>query len=792
MRGLLFLLLLAFAFAPVAAEAQHLVGTVHDESTGEAIPGAHVLIDGRDGRHGTISGPDGSFRLSGLQQATYRLEVSMLGYTRHSGEVVVSGTETRFDVFLRPAAYDLDEVVVRATRLSVPLWSVSHSVTVLDEAAVRTQQSAGQSLNDILGKTIPGLGVSTGSTSIYGQTLRGRSIAVMIDGVPQSTTRNTSRDFSTLDPSIIERVEVIRGATSLYGDGATGGIINIITRSPLGQSLRTRTDVEAGGSLAALGEGLQGRFSQSVSGSSGRVGYTGGFALQRTSGLYDAEGDLIPPDPYGQGGLAASTSYDVHAKTTYSRGPHRVQILANHYRSEQETDYTTDPSVNQQVPGEAKAVAMEGLQLDRRIGSRNTVASADYWHGGLAGGNLHAQAFFRDYMTRFQPFDGRPWAAYGAIIQSYLESQKAGARLEYERGLPADVQLLIGLDLTAENTQQPVFIIDPDVYDASGGLSFQVAGEQPWVPLMKPRQAGLFGQVSGSPFSWLDLQGGIRYERARLNIDDFTTLAGNDVNGGSLAYDPVLFNAGAVVHTSASTRLFASFSQGFSLTDIGLYLRSAPDGFTVGNRALQAQTVNNVEVGAGVNTRPVRASLSGFYNQSDLGTTSAGLDMAVVRAPERVYGVEATLDLRPNDALRLGSTFTWAEGEHDVNEDGEYLPLNTFRIQPLKLTAYGEYEVSERWTNRLQVLYSGDRTRAYDNRANPEVVLFGERPVESYAVVDFISTVQAGPGMLRLGVENLLNNQYFPVVSQLMYNGGNSSRAAAPGIQLRVGYTVTY
>jgi iron complex outermembrane recepter protein len=485
-------------------------------------------------------------------------------------------------------------------------------------------------------------------------------------------------------------------------------------------------------------------------------------------------------------------SYDMHGKMTYSNGAHRVQVVANHFRSQQQTEYTTDPTVNQQPPGEAKAVTMEGLRLDRRIGSRNTVASADYWHADLAGGSLHTQIFFRDYMTRFQPFDGRPWAAYGAIVQSYLESQKAGARLEYERRLPGDIQVLGGLDLTAENTQQPVYIIDPDAYDASGGLTFHVVGEQPWVPLMKPRQAGLFGLVSGSPFTWLDLQGGIRYERARLNIDDFTTLAGNRVNGGSLAYDPVLFNAGAVVHTSSATRLFASFSQGFSLTDIGLYLRSAPDGFTVGNRTLEAQTVNNVELGAGLNTRPVRASLTGFYNQSDLGTTSAGLDMAVVRAPERVYGIEATLDTRPSNVLRLGGTFTWTEGENDVDEDGEYLPLNTFRIQPLKLTAYGEYDVMEGWTNRLQLLFSGERTRAYEQRANPDVVLFGERPVGSYVVVDLISTIQTGPGTLRLGVENLLNSQYFPVVSQLMYNGGNSSRAAAPGIQLRVGYSVTY
>jgi iron complex outermembrane recepter protein len=296
-----FLLLFFLIVAPAAAQAQQLVGTVYDETSRAGIPGAHVVVEGPTGRHGTISGADGSFSISGLQQAAYRLDVSILGYARHTAEIEI-GADTRFDVFLRPAEYNLDEVVVRAARLSIPLSSLSRSVTVLDEAAVREQQGVGQSLNDILGKTVPGLGTSTGSTSIYGQTLRGRSIAVMIDGVPQSTTRNTSRDFATLDPSIIERVEVIRGATSLYGDGATGGIINIITKNPSGRGLRMRTDVEAGSSLSAPGDGLQGRIAQSVFGSSGRVGYTGAVALQRTSGLYDAEGDLIRRIRTGRGG----------------------------------------------------------------------------------------------------------------------------------------------------------------------------------------------------------------------------------------------------------------------------------------------------------------------------------------------------------------------------------------------------------------------------------------------------------------------------------------------------------
>ncbi|MFX7540979.1 TonB-dependent receptor plug domain-containing protein, partial [Acinetobacter baumannii] len=67
--------------------------------------------------------------------------------------------------------------------------------------------------------------------SINGQTLRGRNLAVLIDGIPQSTTINVRRDLFNIDASAIERIEVLRGPTAIYGDGATGGVINI-TRAP--------------------------------------------------------------------------------------------------------------------------------------------------------------------------------------------------------------------------------------------------------------------------------------------------------------------------------------------------------------------------------------------------------------------------------------------------------------------------------------------------------------------------------------------------------------------------------
>ena len=50
----------------------------------------------------------------------------------------------------------------------------------------------------------------------------------MIDGVSLNSSRSISRQFDSIDPFNIERIEVLSGATSVYGAGATGGVINIV------------------------------------------------------------------------------------------------------------------------------------------------------------------------------------------------------------------------------------------------------------------------------------------------------------------------------------------------------------------------------------------------------------------------------------------------------------------------------------------------------------------------------------------------------------------------------------
>lgn len=145
---------------------------------------------------------------------------------------------------------DIETISVSATRSSYPVSTVPATITVIDQEELKSQLAVTQDLSQILGNLLPSFSPSRQKLTANGETLRGREPLYMVDGVPQSTPlRNGSRDGNTIDPAMIERIEIIRGANAIQGMGASGGIINIITKSPGEQ----KHQVSLSGSLPTTG-----------------------------------------------------------------------------------------------------------------------------------------------------------------------------------------------------------------------------------------------------------------------------------------------------------------------------------------------------------------------------------------------------------------------------------------------------------------------------------------------------------------------------------------------------------
>lgn len=678
------------------------------------------------------------------------------------------------------------DIVVTATRTEEQVNDVPRSVTVINREEIEQQTNLSRDLGEILGKVVPGLAPPTQSLSTFGQSLRGRNSLVLIDGVPQSTSRNVFRDLRTIDPGAVERIEVLRGPTAIYGDGATGGVINIITRTPTEEALSSTTELGVNSSLTQLEDSFGNDIRHLISGRDNNFDFTVSASFANTGSFFDAEGDRIPADPNGQGGLADAQTVNLFGKFGVEFDEQqRLELTFNRFDTSQDTEFTSDPIVNT-LAGRQKARALRGLDLEDPQGTENTVINLDYTHENIFGSRVQGQVYYRDFFTRFFPFDARNFASLGnSIFQSRVESEKVGGRLQIETPLfnQGTASLLWGLDYFNEDTSQPVGIFDPATYDSSGGLAFRQIGDRVWTPPLELNSLGLFAQLKWDISDRLSVSGGIRHEDAGVNVDDFTTLAGNNISGGELDFNATLFNIGAVFSATEEVNLFTNFSQGFSLADIGLVLRNASAGFSLESLSPEPQKINNYEIGVRGNWESVQASLVGFYNDSNLGTTFTAPG-TVIRAPEKIYGVEATLDVQPSDIWQLGGSVSLVEGEIDTNDDGDYDPLDGFRIPPLIIRAYVENETLPGWRNRLQALFSGSRDRFNDDLA------FGRRAVDSYLTVDYISSIDIGSGTLQLGIENLFNSQYFPVVSQLQ--SIDTAYAAARGRTLSLRYSINW
>ena len=637
------------------------------------------------------------------------------------------------------------------------------AVTVVDREAIEDQAALGGNVGDILAKTVPGLSPSTHGLTTVAQTLRGRNLFVLIDGIPQTISlRDGLHSLNSIDPASIERIEVIRGSNGVYGFGGTGGIINIITRKNEKGAPLYRTEVNGGVSTEHLKDSEQYGVSQSVTGGQGAFDYQLRGSVEKRNSFFDADGDRSPPDPNGQGGIDDSSQFDQLAKLGFDLdAQRRLQFTTSYYDIKQDTSYVLAPGVY----GEQKTRAVKGDPGGKDQGTENLNVNLTYNDARLFGDtSFGAQLYYRDYMTRFGYFA----TFYPGGGQSKTESERLGSRLDFET--PFDVlsgaKLLWGLDTLMETTSQPL----------EDGRTF--------VPEMDQNSVAPFLQAELRLDEQWTVNAGLRYEKFWFEVDDYTTVFGADVQGGELEYSETVFNTGAKYQINNVWAATATFSQGFTVPEIGRTLRQPQQGTSLDQIRPQPQVVDNYELGTEAVWTSADLALTLFYSESELGTSLAAANanepIPVLRSPERIYGFEAAFNVYPTDNLSTGGTFTWMEGKVDSDDNGSYesyLPGN--RISPLKLTGYVEHRTSARWSNRLQAMVVGDRDRFNGTG-------FGRGEVESYTIVDLTSRWQLRHGDITLAVNNLLNEDYFPVISQI-YNF-DTQYTQGPGRSVMVTY----
>lgn len=170
----------------------------------------------------------------------------------------------------------LDTLVITGTRTEKSISDSPVQVTVLqrEELEARQVNTVAEALRHIPGVQLGSIHGDEGDQVIM-QGMQGDQVAVLIDGMPVSASTGSTVNLSRLNLNQVERIEVVRGATSaLYGSDAMGGVVNIITAEPARPEGRVRWQGTSYGDLntddAALG--LLGEQRLSLSGATGQIG----------------------------------------------------------------------------------------------------------------------------------------------------------------------------------------------------------------------------------------------------------------------------------------------------------------------------------------------------------------------------------------------------------------------------------------------------------------------------------------------------------------------------------------
>jgi TonB-linked SusC/RagA family outer membrane protein len=238
---------LLWAF-PAQAQTGEVSGRVVDETTGQPIEGAQVVVVGTNIRG--QSRVDGLYNLVNVPVGSRQVRVMIVGHATQTATLTIQpGVTVTLDFTLSRAVISLDAMVVTGQAGAVSRREIGNSVSTIG-----AEQIANLPIRDV-GQALQGLAAgvtvmdNSGQVGV-GQRIRLRGInsvtmgnqpLIYVDGVrildralndDPETGNLAPSPLHDINPEDIERVEVVKGAaaTTLYGTEASAGVIQIFTR----------------------------------------------------------------------------------------------------------------------------------------------------------------------------------------------------------------------------------------------------------------------------------------------------------------------------------------------------------------------------------------------------------------------------------------------------------------------------------------------------------------------------------------------------------------------------------
>ena len=233
--------LFLFLFFPFVFQAQSVIrgslsGKIVDKN-GSPIIGANLIL--QPDSHQVQTDKNGYFTFKNIIAGEYTVAVSYIGYKAYQNNVLIEvDKKSNIKITLEEEQNALQQVMVYGKETKVDnLLDIQRSampVTVITKETIA--QMGSRRLDEVL-KEQTGIAVVNeigGGARAVGVQMQGFGsdyVMILIDGQPMVGRNSGNFDLSRISVSNIERIEIIKGASScLFGSEALGGAINIVTR----------------------------------------------------------------------------------------------------------------------------------------------------------------------------------------------------------------------------------------------------------------------------------------------------------------------------------------------------------------------------------------------------------------------------------------------------------------------------------------------------------------------------------------------------------------------------------
>lgn len=538
---------------------------------------------------------------------------------------------------------ELDEVKVTAGRVEQELMDVNMSVSVITQEEIR--RSSARNVGELL-EDIPGVRINNdGGQGMKRIKIRGEDAfrtLVMIDGQKVSEHKSMSGSPMLIDPSMIERIEVIKGPASvLYGSDAIGGAINIITKK--GGTKPIEGEVSAGMNTSASGKNASGSIYGGIDGWKYRLS----ASIEDNDNLKTPKGEM-ENTYFTARSVSGFLSYDFTPDAT-------VGASLDYYDLEFGSSDVNTPGFAVDVPkwtrfkaaafGEIKNITSSFVRLRTDIfyqkskkDMTNTVPGV--WTQGEVD-TFKAMGFEEAFLNRvgvqagnayvLQPHASNDMNQYGFSIQ-------ADWQIGDSNYLIAGYEISYG-DLNAHSWNtgtnvMPMMLTDKN-YDG-----YQMTN-------------AVYASMETLLSANLTLTYGARYTWVKTDMDSINNKMGTKTSGEG-SDGKIVFNAGVLWHGTDNLTLRASYAQGYRspiLQELYIDTSMGSTGTTYANPDLKPETSDNFEIGARWNSTGLSADLAIFYSTADdyiatlYNAQKRGYQYNNV-AEAKTFGVELTSSVR--------------------------------------------------------------------------------------------------------------------------------------------------